>query len=183
ANVKLAASRSAGDAEEVQDFVGWGKCVCNVAVTRPLTGHGSPEGLARRKAWLAGRLDSPEGLARLRTLGEPRRVSDRVIAEDYLTDRFWLITRTCYGNWLPGDGRGFVGNVREPDGTQIVHDIPGTPYDADMPRLESWVRQHLTGPPVTLEQPEAEALIAQYRETARIREWSLEAASVMYNHT
>jgi REP element-mobilizing transposase RayT len=98
-------------------------------------------------------------------------------------DRYWLITWTCYGNWLPGDERGFVGNVRDPDGTQIVHNIPGTPYDADMPLLKARVRQHLTGPPVTLERLEAEALITQYQETTRIRHWSLEAASVMYNHT
>jgi REP element-mobilizing transposase RayT len=98
-------------------------------------------------------------------------------------DRYWLITWTCYGNWLPGDERGFVGNVRDSDGVQISHNIPGTPCDADMPRLRSWVRQHMTGSPVTLERPDAEALIAQYQETARIRKWSLEAASVMYNHT
>jgi REP element-mobilizing transposase RayT len=98
-------------------------------------------------------------------------------------DRYWLITWTCYGNWLPGDERGFVGNVRDPDGVQISHNIPGTPYDADMPRLKSWVREHMTGSPVTLEGPDAEVLIAQYQETARIRKWSLEAASVMYNHT
>ena len=98
-------------------------------------------------------------------------------------DRFWLITWTCYGHWLPGDARGFVGNVREADGTQVVHNIPGTPYDKEMPRLEAWVLAHMTGSPVTLARPEAEALIAQYQETARIRRWELEAASVMYNHT
>jgi len=98
-------------------------------------------------------------------------------------DRYWLITWTCFGNWLPGDPRGFVGNVRDLDGVQVVHNMPGTPYDADMPPLEGWVRRHMTGLPVRLDQPEAEALIAQYLETARIRHWSLEAASVMYNHT
>jgi REP element-mobilizing transposase RayT len=98
-------------------------------------------------------------------------------------DRYWLITWTCYGAWLPGDERGFVGNVREPHGVQTIHNVPGTPYDGDMPRLQAWVRQHMTGLPVTLERPEAEALIAQYQETAQIRGWSLEAASAMYNHT
>jgi len=29
------------------------KCDCNVEVTRPLTGLGSPDGFARRKDWLA----------------------------------------------------------------------------------------------------------------------------------
>jgi hypothetical protein len=28
-------------------------------------------------------------------------------------DRQWLITWTCYGTWLPGTARGFVGNVRD----------------------------------------------------------------------
>jgi REP element-mobilizing transposase RayT len=98
-------------------------------------------------------------------------------------DRYWLLTWTCYGHWLPGDERGFVGNIRDLAGAQIVHNIPGTPYDADIKPLEAWVRQHMTGSPVTLEQAEAEALIAQYEETTRIRCWSLEAASVMHNHT
>ena len=44
-------------------------------------------------------------------------------------DRHWLITWTCYGTWLPGDARGFVGNVREEDGTQVSHNLPGTPVD------------------------------------------------------
>ena len=98
-------------------------------------------------------------------------------------DRYWLLTWTCYGHWLPGDRRGFVGNNREADGTQISHNIPGTPYDADMPLLEKWVRGQMTGDPVSLGRDEADALIAQYQETARVRKWSLEAASVMHNHT
>lgn len=98
-------------------------------------------------------------------------------------DRYWLLTWTCYGHWLPGDRRGFVGNVRQPDGTHIPHNTPGTPYDSDRPRLEAWVRDHMTGEPVSLGRPEADALIEQYRETARVRVWSLEAASVMFNHT
>lgn len=98
-------------------------------------------------------------------------------------DRHWLLTWTCYGNWLPGDSRGFVGNVRERDGTHVNHNIPGTPYEASLPLLEAWVHEQMNGPPVALEQREATALIAQYQDTARIRNWSLEAASVMFNHT
>ncbi len=87
-------------------------------------------------------------------------------------DRYWLITWTCYGHWLPGDTRGFVGNVRDKQGRQVVHNIPGTPYDADMPRLESWVRTHMSGPPVSLGRREADAMIGQYQETARIKQWA-----------
>ena len=98
-------------------------------------------------------------------------------------DRFWLVTWTCYGHWLPGDPRGFVGNIRDDDGSQIVHNIPGTPYDEDLPRLETWVREQMKGEPLTLGQREAEGLIDQFQETARVRQWQLEATSVMFNHT
>ena len=98
-------------------------------------------------------------------------------------DRYWLITWTCYGNWLPGDPRGFVGNVREEDGTHVSHNIRGTPYDEDIPGLLAYVLQHMKGDPVTLDKKDADALIAQYLETSRIRKWSLLAASVMFNHT
>ena len=98
-------------------------------------------------------------------------------------DRHWLITWTCYGTWLPGSARGFVGNVRDKDGTQVSHNLPGTEFDADMPRLEAYVRGHMAGSSVELNSMDADALIAQYQETARIRHWTLQAASVMYNHT
>jgi len=98
-------------------------------------------------------------------------------------DRFWLITWTCYGHWLPGDKRGFVGNIRDEDDNQVIHNLPGTPYDEDRPRLEAWVRSQMKGDPVTLGRAEAELMIVQYQETARVRHWQLQAASVMFNHT
>jgi hypothetical protein len=99
------------------------------------------------------------------------------------TDRHWLLTWTTYGSRLPGDVDGFVGNVRVEDGTQVIHNVLGTPVDANMPGLERYVRARMKGPPVTLDQRQAEALVAQYHQTAGIRGWKLEAASVMYNHT
>jgi hypothetical protein len=98
-------------------------------------------------------------------------------------DRFWLLTWTTYGTWLPGDPRGFVGNVRLADGTQTSHNIPSTPCDADIPGLGEYVREQMNGPAVNLGQSDADAMIAQYQETARIRGWALQAASVMFNHT
>jgi hypothetical protein len=98
-------------------------------------------------------------------------------------DRHWLLTWTTYGNRLPGDADGFVGNVREDDGTQVIHNIPGTPVDANLPGLEHYAREQMKGPPVSLDVRQAEAMIAQYHETVRVRGWKLEAASVMYNHT
>ena len=93
-------------------------------------------------------------------------------------DRYWLITWTCYGQWLPGDRRGFVGNVRDTDGSHVGHNVPGTPYEADRPYLEAWTRQQMKGDPVTLDKPDADAMVVQFQETARVRKWSLEAASV-----
>src|SRR3954447_483034 len=56
-------------------------------------------------------------------------------------DRFWLLTSTFYGNWLPGDPRGFVSRVRDVRPDEVApaarreHDAPGTPYDADLDGL------------------------------------------------
>ena len=55
-------------------------------------------------------------------------------------DRYWLLTWTCYGTWLSGDARGFVANVRGEDGNAVIHNVPGTQCDADMPLLEAWMR-------------------------------------------
>jgi hypothetical protein len=98
-------------------------------------------------------------------------------------DRYWLITWTCYGTWLPGARQGFVSHVRDELGNLVVHNIPGTPYDADMPALEAHARSTMKGTPVSLDQAAAAAMIAQYQETCRIKGWELEGASVMYNHT
>jgi REP element-mobilizing transposase RayT len=98
-------------------------------------------------------------------------------------DRYWLISWTCYGTWLPGARRGFVSHVRDEEGNQVIHNTPGTPFDADMPALEAHARATMNGPTVRLDQAAADAMIAQYQETCRIRGWELEAASVMFNHT
>ncbi len=97
-------------------------------------------------------------------------------------DRHWVITWTCYGTWLPGDARGLVGNVCESNGTHESHNIPGTPFDADMPGLRAYVLHHMQGEAIELDKKDADVLIRQFQETARIRDWRLEAASVMFNH-
>ena len=98
-------------------------------------------------------------------------------------DRHWLLTWTCYGTWLAGSRRGFVSHVKDEQGQWVIHNVPGTPYDADMPALEQHVRSRMKGPPVRLDATAAGAMIAQYLETCDIRRWELHAASVMWNHT
>jgi REP element-mobilizing transposase RayT len=103
-------------------------------------------------------------------------------------DRYWLLTSTFYGNWLPGDSRGFVARVRDrrpeepPESARREHDLPGTPYDKDMRGLKEAARNRLKGSPVWLTSDQAAAVLAQFQQTAQYRGWRLLAAAVMANH-
>lgn len=97
-------------------------------------------------------------------------------------DRYWLLTWTMYGNRLAGDARGFVSNVRVGPGPEVRHNIPGTPFDRNIPRLEKHVRERMKGSPVRIELAHAEALLDQFQETSQIRNWFLMAVSIMSQH-
>ena len=103
-------------------------------------------------------------------------------------DRYWLLTNTCYGTWLPGDRRGFVGRVWEhrPDDPahepRVAHELPGTPYDEDVPGLARASHDLMKGQPVQLTVAHADVFLAQVRETAGVRGWQLLAVAVMFNH-
>jgi len=97
-------------------------------------------------------------------------------------DRYWLLTSTTYGNWLPGDSRGFVSNVRVDDGPEVRHNIPGTPYDADLPPLQEHVQSKMTGDAVRLHTDHAVQLLDQFQEKVEHRKWRLFAVGIMANH-
>jgi REP element-mobilizing transposase RayT len=97
-------------------------------------------------------------------------------------DRTWLLSSTTYGNWLPGDRRGFVSNVRDGEGPEVRHNLPGEAIDADLPDLERTARANLQCPPIRLTAEQARAVLNQFRETAAYRGWLLLAAAVMANH-
>jgi REP element-mobilizing transposase RayT len=103
-------------------------------------------------------------------------------------DRFWLLSNTTYGNWLPGDARGFVGQVwdhrpGDPEGKpRVRHNLPGTPYDEDIPGLQARSVSLLKGPPLHFTKRHAQIALVQFQETARFRTWSILAAAIMYNH-
>ncbi|MCA9084862.1 MAG: transposase [Planctomycetaceae bacterium] len=99
-----------------------------------------------------------------------------------ICNRYWLLTWTMYGNRLAGDARGFVSNVREGTGPEVRHNIPGTPFDSGIPELEQHIRERMKGPPVRIGGDHATALLAQFEETAGIRNWSLMAVSIMAQH-
>ncbi len=103
-------------------------------------------------------------------------------------DRFWFLTTTFYGNWLPGDPRGFVSRVRDrrpgdPEcSARQKHNVPGTEFDTGLTSLRDSAHQRLSGKPVRVSADQAEALLVQFRETAAIRGWSLIAVAIMANH-
>jgi len=114
-------------------------------------------------------------------------------------DRYWLLTSTFYGNWLPGDSRGFVSRVREKRPEELLpvnargdeasplagrraHNTPGTEYDCDLPGLQRYARQHLKGDAVRLNRQQAEVLLKQFQETAAYRGWQLLAVAILQNH-
>ncbi len=102
-------------------------------------------------------------------------------------ERYWLLTNTCYGNWLPGDSRGFVGQVwehREGDDKKprVRHSLHGTPYDERIPGLQQQAATLLKCPPIHLTLEQAQVLLQQFRETAIHRRWEILAIAIMYNH-
>jgi REP element-mobilizing transposase RayT len=97
-------------------------------------------------------------------------------------DRYWLLTWRTYGTWLPGDERGFVDPVLDEQGHRVIHNLPGTPIDADNPRLHKYSQEILRGPAVYLTREQAAALLEQFQETARHRGWELLAVSILPNH-
>jgi len=101
--------------------------------------------------------------------------------------RWWLLTSTTYGTWLPGDERGFVGRVLEQrlgdkPTHRKEHDQPGTTYDQHIPKLKAASTQLMKAKPVWLTADQAQVVLAQFQETATYRGWLLAAASVMANH-
>jgi hypothetical protein len=98
-------------------------------------------------------------------------------------DRYWLLTWTTYGTWLPGDERGFVGAVRQKsDDTQTTHSQPGTEYDHERPHLEGFAKATQKLPTMRLTPDQATVVCQQIQATAAIRRWKLFAVAVMANH-
>ena len=88
----------------------------------------------------------------------------------------YLLTSTFYGNWLPGDPRGFVSSVRDKrsdeaaTNTRHEHDQYGTPYDKNMHGLYRSALASMKGDVITISQEQAEALLKQFLETSSIRQ-------------
>ena len=98
-------------------------------------------------------------------------------------DRYWLLTWTTYGQWLPGDPRGSVTRTRDPGhATRQEHDHLQTPVIPHLAGLHASARQSLKCPPVRLTLEHAQVLMAQFEQTATFRNWGLVAVAIMANH-
>lgn len=93
-----------------------------------------------------------------------------------------LETWTCYGQWLPGDRRGYVSNTLAEDGYQPKRNTPGAAYDRD--ERATWQRaKALQKFPTIWLTSELARVVAQAMIDAAVdREWLLLRAAVMSNH-
>src|SRR5262249_48829249 len=81
-----------------------------------------------------------------------------------------------------GDERGFVSNVRDGEGPEIRHNVPGTEPDAKQRGLWLAAQAQVVGPAVYLSPNHAAEILGQFQETARYRGWELLAVAIMVNH-
>lgn len=96
--------------------------------------------------------------------------------------RYWFLTWTTYGTWLPGDRRGYVGAAPDESGRWIEHNQVGTPPAAPNPQLYESMTRALKYPPIRLKFAQAMALHEQFLETTGFRNWLLIAVAVMRTH-
>lgn len=97
-------------------------------------------------------------------------------------DRYWFLTWTTYGTWLPGDPRGSVTSVKVGPGQRHRQNQLGTPFASAMPGLRSHATQLAHGPPIFLIVEQAEQVLMQFHETSAHRDWLLIATAIMRNH-
>lgn len=64
----------------------------------------------------------------------------------------------------------------------VLHNLPGTPCDEDVPPLQAHAAAIMTGAAVRLDSAQAQAVAEQLRETGTHRGWQLLALAVMANH-
>jgi REP element-mobilizing transposase RayT len=83
-----------------------------------------------------------------------------------------LITSTTYGNWLPGDARGYVSE----------HNQYGTPFDAPSAKLELSARESMKESTVLFDAEHANAILERWQNTVGELDGHLIVVAVMRNH-
>lgn len=80
----------------------------------------------------------------------------------------YFITWTCYGTFLPGDGRGWT---KWHKGEQLPQ-----------PFLEDWCRERMSETAVVLDHAQREIVERAIRDHCKFRQWKLHAANCRTNH-
>jgi len=83
------------------------------------------------------------------------------------------LTWTCYGQWLPGDVRGYVDRN---------HRVPGSPYADGDPHRRNAAANALREPACWLEPPQRRLAAEGIREACRKQSWRLLALNVQPDH-
>jgi REP element-mobilizing transposase RayT len=97
--------------------------------------------------------------------------------------RYWLLTWTTYGTWLPGDDRGFVSTVRSSSFDRWrKENVRGTTHSRSMPGLKRAAHSRLKCEPILLNSAQAAAVLEQFHETASYRGWQCLAVAIMRTH-
>ena len=96
--------------------------------------------------------------------------------------RFWYLTSTTYGTWLPGDARGSVGRTKTYSDPRTHDNVRGEPLTPSSPGLASASHQSLRSLPVYFSAEQAVVVLTQFLETAAYRGWRIHAVAVMRNH-
>jgi hypothetical protein len=93
------------------------------------------------------------------------------------------ITWTCYGTWLPGDGRGHVSNALLPGGGfRSKEHLPGTPFGARDEFTHHRARDLQKPETVYLTGEQAQVVAASLCRAAQNRGWRILRGAVMANH-
>jgi len=94
-----------------------------------------------------------------------------------------LLTWTCYGNWLPGDERGYVSNTRQTrGGFRPKHNIPQTRFDADDEESRALANDLQKFESARLRPNDAKCAADALVATAIGRSWIILRGAVMANH-
>jgi len=113
---------------------------------------------------------------------EPRPLARAEIRTPDLSQKAVLLTWTTYGTWLPGDERGFVSRVPLLDGAHVIHNIPGEPYDADDPQVQSAAEDAMQGHPVRLNTEQAKTLMRVVADVSERHGIEPLAVAILPNH-
>jgi REP element-mobilizing transposase RayT len=93
-----------------------------------------------------------------------------------------LITWTCYGQWLPGDRRGYVSNTLVEDGYRPKRNVVGTAYDRDDAATYQRAKQLQKQSAIWLTAAQARVAAEAMIQAVSERGWMILRGALMASH-